>query len=299
MFPGRKCLKWEIPIITTNEQLNQTVHEYQAPVITYSTMDSDGYELNVREIRPPNMDLSGATKYPVLFEVYGGPGSQKVDTKFKRDWHHYLACSLNYIIVVVDGRGTGFKGRKLRSVVKGNLGFWETKDQIAGARLWASRSYVDPDRIGVWGWSYGGFMAAKVVETNAGVHSLAMSVAPVTSWRMYDTIYTERYMGIPDKNPAGYINASITNVQPFDKFNYLLAHGSGDDNVHFANTAHLIDMFTQHGIRGYQFRMYTDSAHSISTRGANRQVYEFLTSFLIDHWGEDGRQRKGPRIIYS
>lgn len=170
MFPGKKCLKWGIPVgispdavrypdslivdftqvITTNEQLNQTVHEYQAPVITYSTMDSDGYgksfcfpfclesdtwsELNFREIRPPNMDLSGATKYPVLFEVYGGPGSQKVDTQFKRDWHHYLACSLNYIIVVVDGRGTGFKGRKLRSVVKGNLGFWETKDQIAGAR---------------------------------------------------------------------------------------------------------------------------------------------------------------------
>ncbi|KIJ55115.1 hypothetical protein M422DRAFT_41182 [Sphaerobolus stellatus SS14] len=284
-------------VYTLNERLNKTVHEYQAPEIVYSTISNDGYVLNTREIRPPSMDTSGRTKYPVLFDVYGGPGSQKVDTQFRRDWHHFLACTLNYVVVSVDGRGTGFKGRALRRVVKGNLGYWETVDQIEGARVWAAKAYIDPERVGVWGWSYGGFMAAKVVEANAGVHTLAMSVAPVISWRMYDTIYTERYMGLPDENPEGYLNASITNVLPFNGFNYLLAHGSGDDNVHFANTAHMIDMFTQHQVRGYEFRMFTDSDHSISTRNANREIYEFMTTFLTSHWGKNGARLAGQEMI--
>ena len=101
-------------------------------------------------------------------------------------------------------------------------------------------------------------MSSKVVEANTGVHSLAMAVAPVTSWRLYDSIYTERYMNLPDLNPGGYVNASISNVTAFNNFNYLLAHGSGDDNVHYSNSAHLLDMFTQHKVRGFRFRMFTD-----------------------------------------
>ncbi|KAF8513011.1 dipeptidyl aminopeptidase [Hysterangium stoloniferum] len=236
-------------ILTDNARLNTTVAEYFAPDIIYSTIENDGYEFNTVEIRPPHMDISGRTQYPVLFRVYGGPGSQTVDTQFNRDWHHFLACTLQYIVVVVDGRGTGYKGRQLRNP------------------------------------SYGGFMAAKVVEADAGVHSLAMSVAPVTSWLLYDTIYTERYMGLPQTNEGGYVNASISNVTAFNHVDYLLAHGSGDDNVHFANTAHLLDMFTASQVRGYSFRMFTDSDHSINTRGANREVYEFLTSFLTEKWG--------------
>lgn len=131
------------------------------------------------------MDDSGRTKYAVLFKVYGGPNSQTVTTKFTREWEDFVACSLQHVVVIVDGRGTGAKGRALRSPVKGNLGFFETQDQIFAARLWAGKPYVDPRRIGVWGWSYGGFMAAKVVEADAGIHTLAMSVAPVTSWRLY------------------------------------------------------------------------------------------------------------------
>ncbi|KAF8585399.1 dipeptidyl aminopeptidase [Ramaria rubella] len=278
-------------VLTDNAELINVIHQYQSPSLIYSSMTSDGYELNTLEIRPPNMDLSGRTKYPVLFRVYGGPGSQLVDTRFARDWHHYLACSENYIVVVVDGRGTGFKGRQLRNPVKGNLGFWETKDQINAANLWASKNYVDPSRIGIWGWSYGGFMAAKVTEANAGIHSLAMSVAPVSSWRLYDTIYTERYMGLPNSNPLGYVNASISNVSAFDNIDYLLAHGSGDDNVHYANTAHLLDMFTQNHIRNFRFRMFTDSDHGIMKRGAHREVYEFMTAFLKEKWGK-GTKRK-------
>ncbi|EEB98445.1 hypothetical protein MPER_02041, partial [Moniliophthora perniciosa FA553] len=102
---------------------------------------------------------------------------------------------------------------------------------------WASKPYVDPKRIGIWGWSYGGFMASKVIEMNEGIHSLGMSVAPVTSWLMYDSIYTERYMNLPELNPGGYVNASISHVEGFKNANFLLAHGSGDDNVHYGNSA--------------------------------------------------------------
>ncbi|KAF9465555.1 dipeptidyl peptidase IV N-terminal region-domain-containing protein [Collybia nuda] len=277
--------------LTTNEHLLNMTMEYEAPTITRSTIFSEGYELNVQEIRPPRMDDSGRVKYPVLFRVYGGPNSQLVDLKFSRGWHDYLACGLSYIVVIVDGRGTGFKGRKLRNPVKDNLGFYETIDQINAAKIWAAKEYVDRKRIGIWGWSYGGFMASKVAEADAGVHTLSMAVAPVTSWRLYDSIYTERYMNLPKLNPGGYVNASISNVAGFRKVDYLLAHGSADDNVHYANSAHLLDMFTKAQVRNFRFRMFTDSDHSINRRGAQREIYEFLTAFLVEKWGKGGRQR--------
>ena len=155
--------------MTENEHLNETVNRFDMPIVLHSTIENEGYgtclafgpyfpfsiplpEFNVREIRPPRMDESGRTKYPVLFHVYGGPASQIVDVKFKVDWHHHLATVMKYVIVEVDGRGTGFKGRKLRNAVKGNLGFFETRDQIAAAKVWAGKPYVDRKRIGIWGW---------------------------------------------------------------------------------------------------------------------------------------------------
>ncbi|TEB18482.1 dipeptidyl-peptidase [Coprinellus micaceus] len=281
-------------VLTTNERLKNVTEQYEAPTVFYTSFkNSEGYELNVKEIRPPRMDDSGRLKYPVLFKVYGGPGSQQVDQRFNRaDWANYVACGLKTIVVIVDGRGTGFKGRKLRNPVKGNLGFFETIDQIEAAKEWAKKTYVDPKRIGIWGWSYGGFMSSKVAEADAKIHSLAMAVAPVTSWRLYDSIYTERYMNTPQLNPGGYVNASITNVTGFNHIDYLLAHGSGDDNVHYANSAHLLDMFTKAQVRKYRFRMFTDSDHSISRRGANREVYEYLTAFLAEKWGRGPRRRK-------
>ncbi|KAH9945746.1 dipeptidyl aminopeptidase [Amylocystis lapponica] len=277
--------------LTENPELNDTLARYEMPIVIRSTIESDGYELNVIERRPPRMDDTGRTKYPVLFQIYGGPGSQMVDMRYKHDWHDFVACSLEYIVVVVDGRGTGFKGRKLRNPVKDNLGYWETQDQINAAKIWAAKEYVDPRRIGIWGWSYGGFMSSKIVEADAGIHSLAIAVAPVTSWRLYDSIYTERYMNTPQANPAGYVTASISNVTGFHNVDYLLAHGTGDDNVHFANSAHLLDMLTHDKVRNYRFRMFTDSDHSITKRGANRELYEYITDFLVEKWGKGGKRR--------
>ncbi|EMD39367.1 hypothetical protein CERSUDRAFT_113004 [Gelatoporia subvermispora B] len=278
-------------VLTENPRLNDTLSQYEMPIVAHSTIDSDGYELNVVEIRPPRMDDSGRTKYPVLFRVYGGPGSQMVNVKYGHDWQDFLASSLQYIVVIVDGRGTGFKGRQLRNPVKDNLGYYETIDQINAAKIWAAKDYVDPHRIGIWGWSYGGFMSSKVIEAGAGIHSLAMAVAPVTSWRLYDSIYTERYMNLPDANPAGYVTASISNVTAFKDVDFLLAHGSGDDNVHFANSAHLLDMFTHDHVRNFRFRMFTDSDHSIVRRGAYRELFEFMTEFLVEKWGKGGKRR--------
>lgn len=278
-------------VLSENSRLNDTLAQFEMPIVTYSTIESDGYELNIRELRPPRMDDSGKTKYPVLFRVYGGPFSQEVNLGYNIDWHYFVASTLQYIVVTVDGRGTGWKGRKLRNPVKDNLGHWETIDQVNAAKIWAGKEYVDKSRIGIWGWSYGGFMTSKVVEADAGVHSLGMAVAPVTSWRLYDSIYTERYMDLPAVNPQGYVTASISNVTAFDKVDYLLAHGSGDDNVHYQNSAHLLDMFTAAKIRNYRFRMFTDSDHSIARRGANREIYQYLTDFLVEKWGKAGRTR--------
>ncbi|KAI9440877.1 dipeptidyl aminopeptidase [Lactarius indigo] len=273
-------------VVNDNARLNATWSRFETPIVQHTTIDSDGYDARSDSLNP-----SADCRICVPASRYGGPGSQIVSTSFALDWHAYLACSLQYVVVIVDGRGTGYKGRALRNPVKGNLGFWEVRDQINAARLWAAKDYVDPKRIGIWGWSYGGFMSSKVVEANAGIHSLAISVAPVTSWRLYDSVYTERYMNLPALNPGGYVNASISNVTAFDKVDYLLAHGSGDDNVHFANSAHLLDMFTKAHIRNYQFRMFTDSDHSIQRRGANRELYEYMTNFLLEKWGKGGRQR--------
>ncbi|KAH9913079.1 dipeptidyl aminopeptidase [Epithele typhae] len=278
-------------VLSENSALNATLAEYEMPIVTHSTIENDGYEMNVLEMRPPRMDDTGRTKYPVLFRVYGGPGSQLVDVKYGHDWHDYVVTELQYIVVIVDGRGTGHRGRRLRNPVKNQLGKYETADQIAAAKIWAAKEYVDPKRIGIWGWSYGGFMSSKVVEADAGVHSLAMAVAPVTSWRLYDSIYTERYMDLPSANPEGYVTASISNVTGFHHADFLLAHGSGDDNVHYANSAHLLDMFTRDRVRNFRFRMFTDSDHSIYKRGANRELYEFMTDFLLEKWGKGGKRR--------
>ncbi|POY71116.1 hypothetical protein BMF94_5873 [Rhodotorula taiwanensis] len=301
-IPWQKLYKIDDPDtpqqLTGNRHLAETDAAYLHPTISYSTerledggTGSGEVEVNVMELRPPLMDESGRTKYPVLFQIYGGPNSQMVSTQFQRDFQHYLATSLDYVVVRVDARGTGFQGRKFRSTVRGRLGEVERRDVIEVARRWAEKAYVDEKRVGVWGWSYGGFLTSKIIEANSTVFSLGMAVAPVTDWRLYDTLYTERYMGLPDANPGGYRNSSIHEMDGFRHADFALAHGSGDDNVHFQNTALLLDRFTMAGVRNFRFRMFTDSDHSIMTRSAYGELLRWLEGFLLERFGHGGRTK--------
>lgn len=171
-------------IIEENQGLKDLVSNTDLPTKIFSTVEVQGFTLNVVERRPPNFDTT--KKYPVLFYLYGGPGSQTVDKKFGVDFQSYVAATLGYIVVTVDGRGTGFIGREARCIIRGNIGYYEAYDQIATAKMWAQKSYVDESRIAIWGWSYGGYMTLKTLEQDAGqTFQYGMAVAPVTDWRFY------------------------------------------------------------------------------------------------------------------
>ncbi|KAK4055942.1 Dipeptidyl peptidase 4 [Microbotryomycetes sp. JL221] len=283
-------------MLVNNSQLVKIDAEFQQVDIVRGTVEVNGVELNTLEMRPPFMDVSGRTKYPVLFQVYGGPNSQLVSQQWQRDWHHYLVTSLEYIIVRVDPRGTGFKSRPFRMSVRNQLGSLESKDVIETMKIWENKNYIDSKRIGIWGWSFGGYLVTKIVELNETVLGLAMSVAPVTDWRFYDSIYTERYMSTPQLNPVGYRNSSVRKMEGFKNVEFALAHGSGDDNVHYLNTAALLDRFTVEHVRNFHFRMFTDSDHSISMRGAYWELMHWLTEFLLERWGEGGRTKQRWRL---
>lgn len=171
-------------VLEKNEQLSRMAREHEVPLLSYQTVEIDGYELNVLERRPPHFDPK--KHYPVLFYGYGGPGSQMVTKKFAIDTQSYFASNLGYIVLTVDGRGTGNRGRKTRCAVRDNLGHWEAHDQIATAKIWGKRSYVDKSRMAIWGWSYGGYLTLKTLEQDAGeTFRYGMAVAPVTDWRFY------------------------------------------------------------------------------------------------------------------
>jgi dipeptidyl aminopeptidase B len=170
--------------IEANDRLKELAAAHELPLMMYQTVISEGFELNLLERRPPHFNPK--RKYPVLFWMYQGPGSQMVDKKFNIDFQAYVAANLGYIVVTLDGRGTGYRGRNTRCIVRGNIGHYEARDQIAAAKMWAAKSYVDPNRIAIWGWSYGGFMTLKTLEIDAGqTFKYGMAVAPVTDWRFY------------------------------------------------------------------------------------------------------------------
>ncbi|KAI1410414.1 dipeptidyl peptidase IV N-terminal region-domain-containing protein [Hypoxylon sp. FL1857] len=273
--------------ITSNEDLWNKLQDYNLPNITYFTLDHpDGYSLNVLERLPPNFDPG--KKYPVLFTPYGGPGSQEVSKSFQSiGWNAYISSDpeLEFIQYTVDNRGTGFKGRAFRARVASNLGEFEAADQIWAAQELASRnSFIDAEKVGIFGWSYGGYLSAKVVEADSGVFTLGLIVAPVSDWRFYDSMYTERYMKTSQMNPDGYNKSAVRNPEGFKNIagGFAIQHGLGDDNVHYQNTAALLDLLVGAGVppAKMQWRVYTDSDHGISYHGASTYLYKFLTDLL-------------------
>ncbi|KAL8669906.1 MAG: hypothetical protein Q9168_005525 [Polycauliona sp. 1 TL-2023] len=268
--------------IEDNTALAQFAASHDLPLKTYTTLNINGVDLNVVERRPAHFDPK--RKYPVLFWLYGGPGSQMVDHKFTVDFQSAVASDLGYIVVTVDGRGTGYIGRAARVIIRGHIGYYEAQDQIAAAKIWAAKSYVDANRMAIWGWSYGGFMTLKTLELDAGrTFKYGMAVAPVTDWRLYDSIYTERYMHTPQQNPDGYTNTSITDIGALaQNTRFLLMHGVADDNVHMQNTLKLLDALDLAKVENYDVHVFPDSDHSIYFHGANQVVYDKLNSWLVN-----------------
>ncbi|KAK5097255.1 hypothetical protein LTR70_003738 [Exophiala xenobiotica] len=286
-------------ILEDNKDLAKQAAQHEMPHLIYTNITAeDGTVLNVLEQRPPHFDPK--RQYPVLFQLYGGPGSQQVDRRFKVNFQSYVASTLGYLVVTVDGRGTGFIGRKARTLVRGNLGHFEALDQITAAKEWSSKPYVDADRLAIWGWSYGGFMTLKVLETDAGEHfKYGMAVAPVTDWRFYDSIYTERYMLTPGMNVRGYDSTAITNVTALSQnVRWLMMHGTGDDNVHMQNTLTLIDKLDLAGVKNYDVHFFPDSDHGIYFHGANDVVYGKLSQFLVNAFNGQFYKMRNPSPAY-
>ncbi|MCJ1408918.1 hypothetical protein MMC19_002995 [Ptychographa xylographoides] len=268
--------------IEDNEALAAFAASHDLPIEIYSTVTIDGFVLQVVERRPPNFDES--KKYPVLFHLYNGPASQTVNKRFTVDFQAYVAANLGYLVVTVDGRGTGFSGRATRCAIRGNIGHFEANDQIETAKIWGKKSYVDASRMAIWGWSYGGFMTLKTLEVDAGkTFQYGMAVAPVTDWRFYDSVYTERYMHTPQHNPDGYDNATISDMTGLrSNVRFLMMHGTGDDNVHMQSSLTLLDRLDLAGVQNYDFHAFPDSDHSIYFHNANKMVYGRLGSWITN-----------------
>ena len=239
-------------------------------------------KLNAYVMRPRPGSATG--RHPVLMYVYGGPGSQTVTDAWGGSrylWHQLLAQK-GYVVVSVDNRGTGARGRDFKKATYLNLGRLETDDQIAAARYLGTLSYVDPARIGIWGWSYGGYMSALSLGRGGDVFRAAVSVAPVTDWKLYDTIYTERFMRTPQENPNGYRDGSPLHHTAGMRGDLLLVHGTGDDNVHDQNTLQLMQALIEEG-KQFDLMLYPNRTHSIA--GGNTQVHLFtmITNWLDEH----------------
>ncbi|SCV99504.1 LAFE_0A04610g1_1 [Lachancea fermentati] len=273
--------------LETNEELKGHLESYAIPRITYQELnlgtDEKGNQIlvNSYEILPNDFNPRLEKHYPVFFFGYGGPGSQQVAKTFSVGFNQVVASQLNAIVVVVDGRGTGFKGREFRSLVRDNLGDYEAQDQISAAALYAKKSFVDEEKISLFGWSYGGYLTLKTLEKDAGKHfKYGMSVAPVTDWRLYDSVYTERYMHTPQQNPEGYASAKVHNATALGEAKrFLLVHGTGDDNVHFQNSLKFLDMLDIEGIENYDVHVFPDSDHSIRYHNANTIVFDKLLNW--------------------
>ncbi|MDA7728078.1 S9 family peptidase [Flavobacteriaceae bacterium] len=271
--------------IKDNSALLETLETFNYSTKEFSTISVNGNDLNMWMLKPANFDPSKI--YPLLMFQYSGPGSQQVANTWSssRDyWHQYLAQQ-GYIVACVDGRGTGYKGADFKKVTYLNLVKYETEDQIQAAKQLSDLPFIDKSRIGIWGWSYGGHMSTNCLLKGNDVFKMAIAVAPVTSWRFYDTIYTERFMRTPQENPNGYDDNSPFNYPELLKGDYLLVHGSGDDNVHVQHTMRMVEALIQ-ADKQFDWAIYPDKNHGIYGGNTTMHLYTKMTNFLNDKLGD-------------
>ncbi len=267
--------------ILNNKKLLEKEGAYDFSPKEISSININGNDLNMWMIKPSNFDEN--KQYPLLMFQYSGPGSQSVSNSYfgTNDYWYQLLAEKGYIVACVDGRGTGFKGADFKKVTYKELGKYEVEDQIAAAKKLGERSYIDKDRIGIWGWSYGGFMSSNAILKGNDTFSMAIAVAPVTSWRFYDSIYTERYMQTPQENPSGYDENSPLSHPEKLKGDYLLIHGGGDDNVHLQNTMRMVEELVQAN-KQFDWAIYPDRNHGIYGGNTRLHLYTMMTDFILE-----------------
>ncbi|MGE8554081.1 MAG: S9 family peptidase [Chryseobacterium jejuense] len=241
-----------------------------------------GDQMNAWVMKPKNFDPN--KKYPLFMFQYSGPGSQQVANSWDNGnamWFNHLVQK-GYIVACVDGRGTGYKGTKYKKVTYMNLGKYEIEDQITAAKWFGNQSYVDKSRIGMFGWSFGGYMTSLAMTKGADVFKMGIAVAPVTNWRYYDSVYTERFMRTPQENPDGYDKNSPTEYAKLLKGKFLLIHGTADDNVHFQNSMELSEALIQNK-KQFDFMAYPDKNHGIHGGQTRPQLYQKMTDFILNN----------------
>lgn len=273
----------QIRILEDNAKLIKKLNQYSLSKREFfSFTTSAGVQLNGWMLKPP--DFNPDKKYPVFMTVYGGPGSQTVTDSWgaqKHLWYQYIAQK-GYIVVSVDNRGTGARGETFKKITYQQLGKYETIDQIEAAKYLGTLSYVDKNRIGIQGWSYGGYMTSLCMTIGCEYFKMGIAVAPVTSWRFYDSIYTERYMRTPQENPSGYDDNSPLFHAERLKGKYLLIHGTADDNVHLQNSIEWINALVLAN-KKYDSEFYPNNNHAIHDNNAHLHVHERMTAYILEN----------------
>jgi len=272
----------QLKILEDNTEFNTKMEEFNLTEKEFFTIKTEDAELNAWMIKPPNFDEN--KEYPLFMFLYGGPGSQQVTNSF--GWTNYywyqMLAQKGYIVACVDNRGTGGKGSEFKKMTYKELGKFETIDQINAAKYFGELPYIDANRIGIQGWSYGGYMSSLAITKGADVFSLAIAVAPVTNWRYYDNIYTERFMQTPQENASGYDENSPINHVDKLKGNYLLVHGSADDNVHVQNTMEMISALVEAN-KQFDLFIYPDKNHGIYGGNTRYHLYRKMTDFILEN----------------
>lgn len=287
----------ELKVVNDGSKQKSKIEEYGYGKAEFIRVpNSKGDTLNGWMLKPANFDPS--KKYPVLFCNYGGPGSQQVANRFGAvsSWHQLLAQK-GFIVVSVDNTGTGFRGEEFKKKTYLQMGKLEIEDQVDAAKYMGSLPFVDKNNIGHWGWSFGGFMSALAITKGNEVFSAAISVAPVTNWRYYDNIYTERFMRTPQENPKGYDDNSPINFTDKIKGKYLIIHGTADDNVHFQNATQMITALVKSNI-DFESAYYPNKNHGIGGGLDNTtfHLWSKMTNWILENMGNENTQKPASSV---
>ncbi|KAM9804948.1 dipeptidyl peptidase 4 [Neosynchiropus ocellatus] len=267
----------KLAVLEDNKEMENILSEFQMPTMKYGTFKVAGFDFWYQMMLPPNFKKS--KKYPLLIDVYAGPGSQSVNYRFKLNWGTYLSSSHGIIIASFDGRGSGYQGDEIMHSIYRRLGTFEVEDQLAAVRKFIDMGFIDKDRIAMWGWSYGGYVTSMALGAGSGLLKCGIAVAPVAKWEYYDAVYTERYMGKPTENSDAYTNSTVTaRAKNFKSVDYLLVHGTADDNVHFQQAAQISKALVAEQV-AFEAMWYTDKDHSLSG-SATHHVYTLMSHFL-------------------